>query len=247
MAASPRAPASGRSRGHHRLRVVEATADAVRELADQSLWGPAASRARRRGGGILSAGERGDAGSIDALGLNGAPYFLWTGSLNPRKNLRNVVRAFDLVAQRLPHHLVLAGGSGVGSRGCPRRDLEREPDARQRIHRPGYVSDASLRALYRGATAFLYVSLLEGFGLPILEAMASGCPVVTSNASCMPEIAGTAAMLVDPRQPEEIADAMLRLAGNKRLHQDFKSVAGNARRSSVGSAAHGRWRRSIES
>lgn len=151
----------------------------------------------------------------------GTPYFLWTGSLNPRKNLANVVRAFDLAAPRLPHHLVLAGGLGWDSEDTI--GAVKDAAARARIHRPGYVTDGTLRTLYSGATAFVYVSLLEGFGLPILEAMASGCPVVTSNISSMPEIAGSAALLVDPASPEEIAGAMLRIARDEALRQDLRT------------------------
>jgi glycosyltransferase involved in cell wall biosynthesis len=208
----------------------------VHELAQQ----PVADRLRVVHEGVaeefFQPASAAPAGSIESLQLNGAPYFLWTGSLNPRKNLRNVVRAFDLVVPRLPHHLVLAGGLGWDHKDVFNEISSTSTTTRDRIHRPGYVSDATLRALYRGATAFLYVSLLEGFGLPILEAMASGCPVVTSNASCMPEIAGGAALLVDPLRPEEIADAMLRLAGNEPLHQDFQ-MRGRER------AAHFSWQR----
>jgi glycosyltransferase involved in cell wall biosynthesis len=143
------------------------------------------------------------------------PYFLWTGSLNPRKNLRNVVLAFDSVAAAIPHHLVLAGGIGWDS-GEVLEEIERSL-FRRRIHRPGHVSDEQLRALYQGATGFVYVSLMEGFGLPILEAMASGCPVITSNLSSMPEVAGDAALLVTPQRHLEIAEAMHRLASDESL------------------------------
>lgn len=199
-----------------------ATADAVRELAQEPIGDRLRVVHEGVAGEFFQPPSRTAPGPSDALGLNGAPYFLWTGSLNPRKNLRNVVRAFDLVAQRLPHHLVLAGGLGWDHQAVLSTISATSTSVRERIHRPGYVSDASLRTLYRGATAFLYVSLLEGFGLPILEAMASGCPVVTSDVSSMPEIAGAAALLVDPQQPEQIADAMLRLAGDEHLHHDLR-------------------------
>lgn len=141
---------------------------------------------------------------------SGTPYLLWTGSINPRKNLRNVLTAFERVADSIPHHLVLAGGLGWESEEVI-QSIARSA-VRHRIHRPGYVTDAQLQALYQGAAGFLYISLMEGFGLPILEAMASGCPVVTSNISSMPEVAGDAAIFVDPFNPEHIAEGMAQVA-----------------------------------
>lgn len=134
------------------------------------------------------------------------PYFLWAGSLNPRKNLPRVIAAFEQAAPQIPHHLVLSGSAGWDSDQTFHR-LRKSPAA-HRIHLPGHLSDAQLRGLYRGATAFIYVSLMEGFGLPILEAMACGCPVITSNLSSMPEVAGDAAFLINPEDTEEIAGAM---------------------------------------
>jgi len=140
----------------------------------------------------------------------GTPYFLWSGSLNPRKNLIRVIEALEQVASEIPHHLVLSGSLGWDL-GETLRRIRSSPVA-ERIHLPGHVSDQALRGLYQGATAFVYVSLMEGFGLPILEAMASGCPVITSNISSMPEVAGDAAFLVNPLDTTEIANAMHCLA-----------------------------------
>lgn len=143
------------------------------------------------------------------------PYFLWAGSMNPRKNLGAVVSAFERIADSVDEHLVLVGGLAWDNQGVLRRIAE-SPHA-DRIHQPGFVSDEQLRALYRGATAFVYVSLLEGFGLPILEAMASRCPVVTSNCSSMPEVAGDAGLLVDPLNVTAIAEVMHGLAADTSL------------------------------
>src|SRR5439155_15051270 len=134
------------------------------------------------------------------------PYFLWAGSLNPRKNLARVIDAFEQVAPEVPHHLVITGGSGWDSDKTLAR-IRSSPLA-ARIHLCGHVSDEDLRTLYHGASGFLYVSLMEGFGLPILEAMACGCPVITSNVSSMPEVAGDAAFLVNPLDTNEIAEAI---------------------------------------
>jgi glycosyltransferase involved in cell wall biosynthesis len=157
--------------------------------------------------------------SLKDIPPEGTPYFLWTGSFNPRKNLKNVVDAFQQVADHIPQHLILAGGLGW-DHGSLLVEIDNSP-FKNRIHRPGYVSDEQLRALYQGADGFIYVSLMEGFGLPILEAMAGGCPVVTSNISSMPEVAGDAALLVDPKRPSEIANALQRLSTDRQLRQEL--------------------------
>jgi glycosyltransferase involved in cell wall biosynthesis len=198
--------------------VSRATADAVEQYAGTSLQDRLHVVHEGVSKEFFETRSRDCLTGLKGLPPTGAPYFLWTGSLNPRKNLGNVVRAFELAANHCPHHLVLAGGLGW-DHGELTSAIERSV-VRDRIHRPGYVSDAQLQALYQGATAFLYVSFFEGFGLPILEAMAGGCPVITSNISSMPEIAGDAALLVDPACPEEIADAMQRLASDEQLRSN---------------------------
>jgi glycosyltransferase involved in cell wall biosynthesis len=87
----------------------------------------------------------------------------------------------------------------------------------------GFVDDQALPRLYSGADIFVYPSLYEGFGLPVLEAMACGAPVITSNVSSMPEVAGGAALLVDPCSTAELADAMLRLAGDEQLRGQLRA------------------------
>lgn len=174
---------------------------------------------------------------LGGLPAPGTPYLLWTGSVNPRKNLRNVVSAFERAAHSMPHHLVLAGGLGWSSEESIEW-IERSP-VRNRIHRPGYVTDAQLQALYQGAAGFLYISLMEGFGLPILEAMASGCPVVTSNLSSMPEIAGNAAIFVDPSNSDHIAEGMTQVARHG-LERDALIMRGKQR------AKEYHWSRSAE-
>jgi glycosyltransferase involved in cell wall biosynthesis len=154
------------------------------------------------------------------------PYFLWAGSMNPRKNLGTVLRSFERIAERIPHHLVLVGGL-AWDHGSVLNQIGRS-SVRDRIHRPGFVSDECLRHLYRHATAFVYVSLLEGFGLPILEAMASGCPVITSNVSSMPEVAGSAAALVDPLSISQVAEQMEYLAHDDGAAQTYRTL-GRAR------------------
>jgi glycosyltransferase involved in cell wall biosynthesis len=138
------------------------------------------------------------------------PYVLSVGTIEPRKNLVTLVRAYRAAAATgIPHALVLAGPSGWGGGEL---DRETRADGPGRIERTGALSDADLDAVYRGAAMFAYPSLYEGFGLPVLEAMARGVPTIASNASSIPEVAGDAAILVDPRSPRELAEAIVGLA-----------------------------------
>lgn len=143
----------------------------------------------------------------EKFGITG-PYILFMGNIEPRKNLTRVLQAFDLLKkeQGIPHKLVLAGGQGwkneqihatVDSLSCARD-----------IIFTGYVSDGEKNALYQNAQAFVFPSLYEGFGIPPLEAMHFGCPVVCSNAASLPEVCGDAATMVDAYQVESIASGL---------------------------------------
>jgi glycosyltransferase involved in cell wall biosynthesis len=166
----------------------------------------------------------------ERLGLT-RPYVLFVGSQEPRKNLPRLVRAFEraMAETGLPHRLVL-----VGPRGWKTDPLETAiatSPLRDRIDRVGYVPDSDLACWYAAADLFVYPSLDEGFGLPPLEAMACGAPVLTSNVSALPEVVGDAALTVDPRDTAALATAMeralteptladrLREAGPRRAHQ----------------------------
>jgi glycosyltransferase involved in cell wall biosynthesis len=138
------------------------------------------------------------------------PYLFFVGGIEPRKNLAGLVRAFAGLGEGVS--LVIAGGP---VRWFPKAaaDLESQIAAlpspiRERVVRTGYVSDADRLALLTGATAFVYPSRYEGFGMPVLEAMACGVPVLTSDVSSLPEVAGDAALLVDPDDTEGLAAAM---------------------------------------
>ena len=145
------------------------------------------------------------------------PYFLFSGRWEHRKNLVRILKAFSLLKKRpaLPHKLVLTGMPGWNSREIPLaiQNLGIERD----VINLGKSPLEELPHLYAGADALVYASLWEGFGMPIIEAMASGTPVITSNVSAMPETAGRAALLVDPHSEEDIEAAMFRIATDSSL------------------------------
>lgn len=146
-----------------------------------------------------------------------APYFLHVGNHRPHKNFARVLQAFALSD--------LAGDFALVSTGTPSEDLLAEIGRlglSRRVVFVGNVSDDQLAGLYRAATALVLVSLYEGFGLPIIEAMSCGTPVLTSDAAAMPEVAGDAAMLVDPYDVEAIAEAMKKLASDTSLRASLR-------------------------
>jgi glycosyltransferase involved in cell wall biosynthesis len=136
-------------------------------------------------------------------------YILNVGTLEPRKNIVRLLEAYRLIAADLSRapQLVIAGGKGWLS-----EDINKRIDSlglKAKVILTGYVPDDDLPSLYRGAALFVYPSLYEGFGLPPLEAMASGVPVVSSNTSAIPEVVGKAGLLVDPCRTDEIARAVI--------------------------------------
>jgi glycosyltransferase involved in cell wall biosynthesis len=164
-------------------------------------------------------------------------FLLYVGTLEPRKNLARLIQAWSSVAGQCPHHLVLAGREGWGV-GSIRRAAAGSPHA-ERIRFLGHVPVEDLPALYGAAAASLYPSLFEGFGLPVLEAMACGTPVLTSKVSSLPEVAGEAALSVDPTDVEAISEGILRLLTDQELRRSLKEK-GTAR------AAEFSWRRTAQ-
>lgn len=156
-----------------------------------------------------------------AAGRYGLPdrFMLFLGTLEPRKNLGRLLDAFDSVADRIPHSLVIAGGLGWKYGELLRK--VRGHSRKDRIVLTGFVSDDDLPAVLSLAEFLVYPSLLEGFGLPVLEAMACGTPVITSSVSSLPEVAGDAALLVDPLSTEAIASGLLRVAEEPELRQEL--------------------------
>lgn len=141
--------------------------------------------------------------------LMGAPFLFHVGGNEPQKNQETVLRAFGLLCRNpaFRHNLVLVGGRHLPDAAA----LEGSTRAALRILRVTNVTRAELDALYAHCSVFLFPSLYEGFGLPILEAMRAGAPVITSTTSCLPEIAGEAALLVDPLDAQQLANAVRRV------------------------------------
>ncbi|MFA5925707.1 MAG: glycosyltransferase family 1 protein [Parcubacteria group bacterium] len=148
-------------------------------------------------------------------------YFFFVGRLEERKNICGLIEAFDILKNKykVPHKLVLAGKFGYGEKEI-RNKIESSRHKKE-IILPGYVFNKEKFWLMGNADAFLFPTLYEGFGLPILEAQSAGTPVVTSNISSMPEVAGDSAVLVDPKNPNEIAEAAYRLISNESYKNDI--------------------------
>jgi glycosyltransferase involved in cell wall biosynthesis len=149
-------------------------------------------------------------------------FVLYAGNVKPHKNLERLIDAFHLVRARGLDHLKLVMiGDDISKYASLRHAVHR-----YRLHRYvrflGYLPEETLAVMYRLAGVFVFPSLYEGFGLPPLEAMASGTPVVTSNVSSLPEVAGDAAQLVDPYDPEAIADAIYRVLTDVDLRRDLR-------------------------
>jgi glycosyltransferase involved in cell wall biosynthesis len=170
------------------------------------------------------------------LGLDG-PYLLGLGTVEPRKDLPTLVRAFAALAGELPHRLVLAGLAGWGAGEL--RAAVAASGVADRVLVAGYVPEADKAALLSGAEVFAYPSRYEGFGLPVLEAMACGTPVVTTTGGSLPEVAGDAATLVEPGDDAALAAALAKLATDPAAGRDA-AARGLAR------AAGFTWRRCAE-
>ncbi len=154
---------------------------------------------------------------LERLGIH-RPYVLHTGTLEPRKNLVRLLAAFAQATD--DHDLVL-----VGTRGWLSSEIHsaiERLNLGDRVKITGYIAPEDLPAVYAGAAVFCYPSLYEGFGLPPLEAMACGTPVITSGISSLPEVVGDAAILIDPNEEETITDALSRVLSDRTLQQDLR-------------------------
>jgi len=155
------------------------------------------------------------------LGIPSPHYFVALGSLEPRKNLSRLLQAWTIIEKRLPDDvwLVIAGAQG---RKMVFGEVSFE-ELPQRVYLTGHVPDQLLPYLYSGAIAAPYISLYEGFGLPPLEAMACGTPTIVGGNTALPEVVGQSSLIIDPFDPEAIADALLRLVDNSTLRYALKT------------------------
>lgn len=151
------------------------------------------------------------------------PFLLFVGTMEHRKNVTTLIRAFRILSgrRRLPHRLVLVGKPGHGWDAI-HAALEQRPSSDD-IEILGYVTAEHLAELYQSADLFVYPSLYEGFGLPLLEAMAVGTPVVSSSAASLPEVGGDAAVYFDPLNVEELADAIERVLDSSSLRGELRA------------------------
>jgi glycosyltransferase involved in cell wall biosynthesis len=149
------------------------------------------------------------------------PYVLYLGTIEPRKNLPTLLRAFESIAADVPHLLVIVGPDGWLTESF--YETLRRMRHSERVRRVGFVPAGDLAAWYGAADLFVFPSRYEGFGLPVLEAMACGTPVVTSNVSSLPEVAGDAALCVDPADEAALAEAIRRVLSDATLAADLRT------------------------
>lgn len=165
------------------------------------------------------------------------PFFLSVGSIEPRKNLLRLIEAFGENLHRFPHELLLVGNPGWDDDAV--YQALRSDKWKDRARFLGPVDDEELNVLYRLADGFSFASLFEGFGLPALEAMQCGCPVISSTTTSLPEVVGDGGLLVDPTSVEEISCAIRRIALDETLREDLSARAAERARGFS-------WRRTAE-
>jgi glycosyltransferase involved in cell wall biosynthesis len=161
--------------------------------------------------------------TLHKYGLPNVPYCLSLSTLEPRKNLRFLITSFLSLIQSqsdLDLNLVLVGASGWKNLDVFQTAIS-DPKLRSRIYFTGFVPDEDLSALYSGCLAFVYPSIYEGFGLPPLEAMQCGAPVITSNVSSLPEVVGDAGIMIDPTDEDAFCQAILSLVGDSALQREL--------------------------
>jgi glycosyltransferase involved in cell wall biosynthesis len=149
------------------------------------------------------------------------PYLLYVGNVKPHKNLVRLLEAFELLANKIPHDLIIVGkkeGFITGDTIIEKKAIS----LKQRVHFTGYVDNKLLHQYFVHAETLVFPSLYEGFGLPPLEAMACGCPVIVSNAASLPEVCGDAAIYCDPYSVEDIANKIEQLLADKNLQQEMR-------------------------
>ncbi|MBD1876544.1 glycosyltransferase family 4 protein [Nodosilinea sp. FACHB-131] len=189
-------------------------------VSPERIWvTPLASRYADDTQAVSRAVKAVDLGDSRSDPFRNRPYILFVSTLEPRKNVVRLIQAFDQLKnkRRIDHQLVLVGQKGWQFE--PIFEAIAASPWQHHIRHLDYLSDAEVAYCYKNADVFAYPSLYEGFGLPVLEAMTLGCPVVTANMSSLPEVAGNAALLVDPTSVEDLAEALWRVIGDRPLRQ----------------------------
>jgi glycosyltransferase involved in cell wall biosynthesis len=156
------------------------------------------------------------------IGLTDDQFILFVGGADPRKNHRIVLEAASLISTQLAGRMLVLVGSPTHAFGSYERTAE-SYGLRKQVLCPGRLSQKDLQLLYSRTALFIFPSLYEGFGMPVLEAMACGAPVITSKTTALGEVAGNAAMLVDPRDAREVADVILQVLDNEALRASLKA------------------------
>lgn len=156
------------------------------------------------------------------------PFLLFVGNVKPHKNLLTLLKAYAqaIKSQDIPHHLLIVGqqdGFITGDQAVGAY-LRAHPALQERVHFTGYVKDQDLPLLYNAASLFVFPSLYEGFGLPPLEAMACGCPVIASNTASVPEVCGQAALYFDPLDIPALTGLILRVLREKDLREELQKL-----------------------
>ncbi|PIN89775.1 glycosyltransferase family 1 protein [Candidatus Pacearchaeota archaeon CG10_big_fil_rev_8_21_14_0_10_32_14] len=147
-------------------------------------------------------------------------YILYVGTLEPRKNIPNLLRAYAKIKSDINHKLVITGKKGWKYKEI--YDTIDELKLENDVIFTGYVEEEDLPSIYNGASLFVYPSYYEGFGLPPLEAMSCGCPVITSNTSSIPEVVGDAGIMINPNDVDELAKQIKRVLSDKKLRENMK-------------------------
>lgn len=148
-----------------------------------------------------------------------SPFLFFAGSLSPRKNIINIIKSFELVKDRIPHNLYFTAGESWNDSDVFR--YINEHNLGSRIIKLGFLPEEELVVLYNLADCYLYPSLYEGFGLPILEAQACGCPVITSDRTSCPEVAGEGAVIVNPDSVEELSQGILKIVSDRNFRKEL--------------------------
>jgi len=147
------------------------------------------------------------------------PFLFFAGSLSPRKNIINIIKAFEIIKDTIPHNIYFTAGESWNDSDVFRYVEEHKLSSR--VIKLGFLSEEELVVLYNLADCYLYPSLYEGFGLPILEAQACGCPVITSNLTSCPEVAGEGAVIIDAYSIEDLSAGILKIVNNRNFRKDL--------------------------